>query len=267
MVAAAAPPGASSSFPNLNSAFFSVSSLPGINNLSSAQSLSGLAGISQTNASSAFSTLTGTNSNPASGGGSASANSGNSKRLTGGVSTIESTRLERGPLLISPSTNTVVQTDFGSVAVAAKSVVLILAFDGGIAVYNLHDSHKNAVVLSCGNHSRALAPGQNAVMTSRDVRFFEEINPAQSVSYRRMRATKFDDGVSSFCSEFNVLSMLHGYEPLKQLVRSAEPEKRKMSQSMLKTAAILAAVGSGEPFEYMVARPITALNAQGANSY
>lgn len=182
------------------------------------------------------------------------------KRLSGEVSNTQTRTLERGPLLLSPQSDTTVQTAFGSVSVAAKSVVLVLAFDGGLAVYNLHDSHKNAVVVNCGEHSKALAPGQNIVMTERRVHFFEEINPAQSVSYRRMRSAKFADGVSTFSSEFNVLSLLHGYEPLKQIVRSATPENRKVSQSLLKTAAILMAVGGNDPYEYMVARPMTALN-------
>jgi hypothetical protein len=181
-------------------------------------------------------------------------------RLSGEVSNTQTRTLERGPLLLSPQSDTTVQTAFGSVSVAAKSVVLVLAFDGGLAVYNLHDSHKDAVVVNCGEHSKALAPGQNIVMTNRRVHFFEEINPAQSVSYRRMRSAKFADGVSTFNSEFNVLSLLYGYEPLKQIVRSATPENRKVSQSLLKTAAILMAVGGNDPYEYMVARPMTAMS-------
>jgi hypothetical protein len=188
---------------------------------------------------------------------------GSTKRLSAKISNTDTRNLERGPLLISPQTETVVHTDFGSVSVAAKSVALIVAFDGGVAVYNLHDSHKDAVVVNCGSHNFSLAPGQNAVVTNRQVRFFEEINPAQCVAYRRMAAKEFGDGIKSFRSEFNVLSMLQGYEPLKQFVRSSDSEKRKVSQSILKTAAILMGVGGTEPFEYMVARPVTALNNYG----
>jgi hypothetical protein len=40
----------------------------------------------------------------------------------------------------------------------------------------------------------------------------------------------------------------------------ANSNARKASQSILKTAAIMMGLSGAEPFEYMVAKPITALN-------
>jgi len=197
---------------------------------------------------------------------SSKTDAGGGKRLTGGVSNVSVKTINSGAELISPVKDTVVKTPFGSISIAAKSAALILVFDRGVAVYNLHDNRKDAVVVQHNSHNINIAPGQNIVLTDRDVRFFEEINPAQRVAYRRMQARNYGDGLKSFRSEFNILSLLQSYEPLKQMVKSTEPEERRMMQSLMKTAAILMSVGGNDQFEYMVAKPLTAYNAAGMTS-
>src|SRR5262249_39800172 len=53
--------------------------------------------------------------------------------------------LYKGSVVFAPKRDTVVKTQFGDVKVAAKSVVLIMSFTGGTAVYDLDDTHANAV--------------------------------------------------------------------------------------------------------------------------
>jgi hypothetical protein len=50
---------------------------------------------------------------------------------------------------------------------------------------------------------------------------------------------------------------LQAYSPLRQFVGAQSTESRKASSAMLKTAAILATL-SGEQYELMMARPLTA---------
>jgi hypothetical protein len=92
--------------------------------------------------------------------------------------------LKEGPMLLAPDTNSSVETEFGSVQIAANSVALIIAFEGGLAVYDLHDNKKDSVVVASGSHRLALVPGRCALLTRRDVRCFEQVNPAQLVGYR-----------------------------------------------------------------------------------
>ncbi|MBU6453260.1 MAG: hypothetical protein KGS72_15870 [Cyanobacteria bacterium REEB67] len=183
---------------------------------------------------------------------------------TARAGTIEVKHLGRGATLYAPSADTRVETGLGTVDIAAHSVVMVLAFDGGAAVYNLHDTRRNAVVMDCGGHRVAVAPGSNVVMTNRNVHYFEEVNPAQQVGYRRMVGKDLKDGMKCFQSEFNILSMLQSLEPLKNMVRSEDSENRKLASAMLKTAAILMQIGGGDRYEYMTAAPVTALNSQNA---
>jgi len=169
--------------------------------------------------------------------------------------------LERGVTLIAPDSNTTVHTGFGSVDVAANAVALIVAFDGGVAVYNLHDNKHDSIVVSRNNHRLSLTPGRNAILTSRNISSFEEVNPAQNVGYRRVAANSYDDGVKAFQAEFSLPSMFHSIGALKHLVSSSDARDQKTVRSMLKTAAILQSFGGGDavPFEIMAAPRLTAM--------
>ena len=165
-------------------------------------------------------------------------------------------------MFISPEKDTTVKTAFGNVDVAADSVALIIAFDGGLAVYNFHDTRRDSVVITsaAGQHKVAIAPGRHAVLTSRNVHHFQEVNPAEFVGYRNVSARSFDDGVRSFSGEFDPRTLLFGVEPLKQMVRSSDARSRRVSNSMLKTAAILLNLGGGTPFQYMAPPRLSAMN-------
>jgi hypothetical protein len=169
--------------------------------------------------------------------------------------------VERGVKLLAPKKQTTLKTDFGSVHVAAGSVVMVMAFDGGLAVYNLHDTKSGAVVVTVGDNTLTLTPGQNALLTDKDIRCFEEINPAQSVAYRAMVAKEWGKGVKGFRSEFSIVSMLQGVGALRQLVREQDSDTRRAVDSIIKTSAILAQLG-GSQYEYMAQPPMTAIGTR-----
>jgi hypothetical protein len=114
------------------------------------------------------------------------------------------------------------------------------------------------VVVKVGDKTLKLSPGQNAVLTSKQIRCFEEINPVQAVTYRRMIAKEWGNGVQGFQSEFDIRTMLHNVGGLRNMVRATDSDTRKAVNSMLKTSAILAQLG-GDQYEYMVAPAKTAL--------
>ncbi len=187
--------------------------------------------------------------------------------LQGKVSNISQRNLSRGAMLLAPQTNTTVNTDSGKVFVAADAVALIVAFDGGVAVYNFHDKKHDSVVIEGIGHKLSVSPGRNAVLTNRNIHYFEEVNPAEFVGYRKLAANSYDDGVTTFQSEFYMPSMVHGVEPLKQLFHAKDAESKKIAKSMLKTAAILSTIGDNTPFEHMVATRMTAMNTTGKSAH
>lgn len=159
------------------------------------------------------------------------------KSLSGGVS--NSTTFEKGAMLLAPTETQVLQTEYGSIGVAKDSLVLAIAFEHGIALYNLHDTKRGAVSFTFGNQSVRVAPGQHALLTDRSVQSFEQINPMSCVAYRNVDARDLGHGVKSFHAEFDILSMMRGLEPLKQMLRSADEHTSKIAHRALKTAALI----------------------------
>ncbi len=160
--------------------------------------------------------------------------------------------LRAGPMLLAPDLDTTVHIGIGTVDVAANAVVLIVVFDGGVAVYNLHDSKHDSVVIRSTNHVLSIAPGRNAVMTNRSVRYFEEVNPANFVGYRRMVSQESGDGMKIFRSEFSVPSMMQGLAPLRQVLQSNDQQNQKLTRSVLKTTAILMSLGDATGYKHMI---------------
>ncbi len=139
------------------------------------------------------------------------------------------------------------------------SVVMVMAFDGGLeAVYNLHDTRSGAVRVTVGGNTIKLSPGQNAVMTSKQIHCFEEINPLQFATYRSMTAKDMGNGVQSFKSEFDIRSVLQNVGALRSMVKAQDSDTKKVVNSVLKTSAILSQL-SGNQYSYMVAPPKTAM--------
>ncbi len=183
---------------------------------------------------------------------------GGTKVLTGGVSNAAVQTLDNGATLLAPKTQTTLNTGFGSVDVAAGSVVMVMAFDGGLAVYNLHDTKSGAVRVTVGGNTVKLTPGQNAVMTSKQIRCFEEINPLQFATYRSMTAKDMGNGVQSFKSEFDIRSVLQNVGALRSMVKAQDSDTKRVVNSVLKTSAILSQL-SGNQYQYMVAPAKTAM--------
>jgi hypothetical protein len=180
------------------------------------------------------------------------------KVLVGGID--NTTRLDSGAMLIAADRNQSLKTEYGAVTVAKDSLVLAIAFDHGIAVYNLHDTKRGAVSVSFRNHNILIAPGQHVLLTDRDVQYFEEINPINFVGYRNMDAKDLGDGVKRFHAEFDILSMFRGLEPLRQMFDSPDVKNRKAVMTAIKTAALISQMSkSTKQFEMMNLSPATAM--------
>ena len=152
--------------------------------------------------------------------------------------------LRKGNVIIAPAHDTIVETPFGKVSVAAKSVAMIMALPSGTAVYNLDDSRKGAVQVIIGDHTVTLAPGRHAMVTSHLVSSFDMVNPAESLAHRNVTSKKFGGDLQAFTSEFMLSQTMANVKQLRALVASKNPEAQKLANHMLKTAAIVSQYGS-----------------------
>ncbi len=181
------------------------------------------------------------------------------KVLTGSASNISHQTLDQGALLFNSDENTVVDTPFGSVNLAAGSFALLVAFEDGLGVYDLHDGHKGAVAIKFGSENTMLSPGQSAMITKSSAKTFEQLNPTQFVAYRKVINRTPEKDLKLFRAEFDLGSMLHGLKPLRDMLASDSPKTRKAITNMLKTAAIMSSLTQGgESFAFQIAPPVTA---------
>jgi len=167
--------------------------------------------------------------------------------------------LDKGSVLAMPTTDSVLHTPAGDVFVAKGSLALVMALDGGVAVYNLHDTRKDAVTITSGARKVALQPGTSAVIVPSHVTAFEHVNPAQLVSYRRIVEHEFGSGLKAYRSEFAIQTAIHAVRPLKALVVSGDKSTSRIATQFLKTLTILMQLqAGGEKFNQFMRPQMTA---------
>jgi len=122
--------------------------------------------------------------------------------VTHTASGVKQVHLKRGSVVFAPLRDTVVHTEFGDVKVGAKSVVLMMSFRHGLAVFDLDDTHLKAVTVKAGDNEVVLAPGMQTVITKDSVSGFEQVNPAQMIGYRTITERALGNGLKAYMSEF-----------------------------------------------------------------
>lgn len=187
-----------------------------------------------------------------------------SRTLIGQVSNAQTRKLDRGPLLVAPENDIVVETPFGKVNVAAKTLALMIASDTGVAIYNLHDVRKGALTVTTNvGHTFNVTPGTSAVLVNSHDKQFEDVNPARFVRYRQPVAKLLNNSHKLYRAEFEILSLLNGLPAVKDLMTSENKETRKTMMNVLKTAAILMQLsGNAEPFKFICKPDVTAMNSR-----
>jgi hypothetical protein len=163
--------------------------------------------------------------------------------------------LNKGSVVFAPAVDTTVQTPFGEIKIAAHSLVLVLSFSGGVAVYNLDDMRKDAVSIHTGNHVLPMTPGTAIVLSSTRAHSFDEINPAQLFLYRNMTEQQLGGSIKAFVGEFMPQSAIRAVMPLRKLVNSKQPDARRMGDHLLKTAAIVVQTRAGKGQYKQILRP------------
>jgi len=165
--------------------------------------------------------------------------------------------LKRGTVLFVPSVDTMITTPFGKIKIDAKSLVLVMSFANGVAVYDLDDLHAGAVRITAAGSTLSLSPGRHAVITPDSVKAFEQVNPAQLIGYRNITSHRLGAGIKAFTAEFSVPCAVSAVLPLKQLMNCTHPNARRVTGHMLKTAAVVMQMNSASGTYQQVFRPQT----------
>jgi hypothetical protein len=147
--------------------------------------------------------------------------------------------LADGNAVFAPFIDSIVETPCGTVKIKAGSIALVMHSRDGMAVYDLHDQGKNALVVEAHNKRIGLTPGRHVMVSSHSRRDFSSVNPIELVQYRGLNHSKLENGWSVYTSEFAIPSACYAVKPLRQLMASGDQKVASLSKRILKTTAVL----------------------------
>jgi len=153
--------------------------------------------------------------------------------------------LNSGSMLVAPMTDVSIETPLGAVQVAANSLVLVMSFDDGVAIFNFDDSNRHSVRLNTGDKQLSIAPGQSLIVTRNSNAALCDINPAQLIAHRSVTERHLGNGLKAIHSEFSVPSALAAVVPIKSLMSSKHPHAVRTAKHLLKTTSVLLQLQSG----------------------
>ncbi|MBX3151686.1 hypothetical protein KF728_16140 [Candidatus Obscuribacterales bacterium] len=168
--------------------------------------------------------------------------------------------LKNGSAVFVPAHNMIVNTPHANISVAAGSVVLVVSSENGTAVYDLHDSKKEAVQVAFHDQKLALSPGRHMTISSTEKRCYADANQAESIFHRGVVSAKTAHGGSLFTSEFAVNTAIDCVPALAKLMTSNHPECAKVAARLTKTQAVILYVSQGaEEFQQHLKAQVTAM--------
>jgi len=159
-------------------------------------------------------------------------------------------KLHEGNIVIEASNATEVETAFGRVHIAAGALVLIMATSDAVAVYDLDDTHRDAVTLAVGGNQLSLMPGKTAVIARQAVSSFDLVNPCEGFGYRNLGSKVIGGGLKAFAAEFDMMSAISQVSQLRQLVSASQPEAQRIAGHLAKTSVIVNHMHSGSYQQY-----------------
>jgi hypothetical protein len=172
--------------------------------------------------------------------------------------TTERRRLESGVLILGAEHPTSIDSPFGNVHVAAKSLVVLVATEKCLSVYNFHDDAKNSVVVTANGKEIDVFPGRHVTVSDAKMASFEQVNPGLFIPHRGMRSYEAGS-FKIYASEFHIPAAIQGITQLKAMLTSPDHDKQKLAGKVFKTVAVLQVLsGSHDNFELMTPKPLTA---------
>jgi len=147
--------------------------------------------------------------------------------------------LKNGNMVFAPQSDITVETDHGTLKIAARSVTVVTQSDAGLSVFNLDDHGKNAVVLQTHGKHISLTPGQHVTVSNHASEHYAEINAIELVQHRGLSKSRLNNGWKVYTSEFSIPSACYAVKPLRSLAASNDKEASKLRNHLMKTAAVI----------------------------
>lgn len=144
-----------------------------------------------------------------------------------------------GKIVFAPQSDITVETQHGTLRIAANSIAVVAQSSDGLSVYNLDDHGKNAVVLQTRGKQFSLTPGQHVTVSNHASELYSEVNAIELVQHRGMNKSMLNNGWKVFTSEFSITSACYAVKPLRELVGSNYKGAAKLRNHLMKTAAVI----------------------------
>lgn len=148
-------------------------------------------------------------------------------------------RLENGKAIFAPKHDTIVETAQGSVKLAAGAVALVAKSNNGLAVYNLHDNHKNSVVININGRAISLPPGRHAHISTQKRGVYADVNPIELIQHRALQQSQMENGLRVYTSEFAIPSACYAVKSLNQLMKSNDAASKRLAKQIMKTSSVI----------------------------
>lgn len=140
--------------------------------------------------------------------------------------------------LIFASKDLKIQTGMAQISVKQGSAVLILQTGTDLAIFNLHDERRSAVLATVDGKTFDVPVGRQVTVTKQLDTHFDKLNPS-SIGYRALNSARHGDKHIYF-AEFSPLSALTS---VSKLLRPQDKLHQLIAKRMLKTAAAIYVMG------------------------
>ncbi len=148
-------------------------------------------------------------------------------------------RLDNGKAIFAPKRDMIVETAQGSVKLAAGAVALVAKSNNGLAVYNLHDNHKNSVVININGRAISLPPGRHAHISTQQRGVYADVNPIELIQHRALQQSQMENGLRVYTSEFAIPSACYAVKSLNQLMKSNDAASKRLAKQIMKTSSVI----------------------------
>lgn len=153
--------------------------------------------------------------------------------------------LEERSMLLVPEQPATIRTSFGNVILEKGAVAYVVAAEGTLAVYDLHDSRAGDVSVMIGGNKHMLSPGEHLLITNEPADSYEQLNPVASISHRNLQSGILPSTQRFFSSRFSLTSAISGLKEVSALKDSKNVRDRRIYKALIKNAAILLQTQAG----------------------
>lgn len=149
-------------------------------------------------------------------------------------------KIDKGWVLLTPTSDMTIQTVEGTIQVPANSVVYVIETGDDTSVYDLHENQSGGVNVVSGNRRITMTPGMQLILSKVQTNDVENVSKnCRCVGYRHVQSDDVGNKIRAFRMDFSIPSALNSVVPLRQMVLSKDPRDQKLTAQVVKNAASL----------------------------